>query len=234
MSTETTAQTTNSAETTAAAPTAVETKVPDAAAAAATTSKEATDKATQASLVTTTEAKVPDTKTPAAATTEVKPVVPEKYALTLPKDSKLGADVVAKIETLAKAKGWSNERAQEAVEERNAWEAERAQDQSTQIQHLNDKVWKEELASDPQYGGQKFEENGHLASKAAERFGGKEFSEQLKAMKLNHQPMLFKFLANVGRAMESDKAILDSKNPGDSSLPLEQRMYPDMYKTKES
>lgn len=190
-------------------------------------------KAALESMVTKTdEAAKPKEEVPAANT--AKPAVPEKYDLKLPTDSKLGTDVVAKIETLAKEKGWSNERAQEAIDERSQWQAEAAAAQSQQIMHLNDKEWPEQLAKDPDVGGQKFEESGHLAYKAAERFGGKAFADELKTLKLNHQPLLFKYLVSVGRAMESDKGVFPNINsPGKSNLPKEQQMYPDMYKTKE-
>lgn len=233
MSEQAVAQTTNSAETKAVETTAVETKTVETKAPETKTVETKATETPAASMISESEVKTESKKEePAAKAPEAKPVVPEKYDLKLPQDSKLSADVVAKIEANAKAKGWTQERAQEAVDERDAWEAQRAQDQSQQIQHLNDKVWKEELAIDPEYGGQKFEESGHFAHKAAERYGGKEFADQLKSMKLNHQPMLFKFLVNVGRSMESDKAVNLNKQTG-SSLPKEQQMYPDMYKNKE-
>lgn len=171
----------------------------------------------------------PDTK--ADPTEAAKPAVPEKYELKLPDGSKLGADAVAKVEALAKEKGWTNERAQEALEQRHAAVSEFEQVQASSLKNLNEVTWKEQLQADPDVGGQKFEQSGHLAYKAAERFGGKEFADQLKAMNLNHQPMLFKYLVKVGRAMESDNFVPNNpKAPG--SEPPEKRMYPDMYKDK--
>lgn len=161
---------------------------------------------------------------------EAKPAVPEKYELKLPENSALKPEYLAKVESLAKEKGWSQERAQEAVDERSSWEAERAQEQVRLLTELNDKTWKEELIADPEFGGQKFDEYGHLAAKAIERFGGKEVLEKLKADKLNHNPTLFRIMARVGKAMESDKIVNTNQQQRAVNIPLEQRMYPDMFK----
>lgn len=218
---------------TPAAATAAPVVVPKAEPKVETTTEPA--KAPPESMVTKTEVPAEVKKEEAPAAAAVKSVVPEKYDLKLPKDSKLGTDAVAKIETLAKEKGWSNERAQEAIDERSQWQAEAAAAQSNEIKHLNEKVWKDQLISDPEVGGKDFEQNGHLAFKAAERFGGKEFAQALKTLHLNHQPMFFKHLVGVGKAMESDTGVFPNINsPGNSKLPKEQQMYPDMYKSKEN
>lgn len=223
------AQTTNSAEqtTTEVAPAVEKTEAPVA-------------EKPQESMVTTEEkpveaAPAAEEKKPEAKPEEAKPAIPEKYELKLPEGSKLGGEQLAKIEALAKEKGWSQERAQEAVDERNAWQVEREQAQAQEIQRLNDKIWLEELKKDPDIGGTKFEESGHIAFKAAERFGGKEFADQLKQLKLNHHPQLFKFLVSVGRSMESDKIVMGATNTKGAGTRPEQRMYPDSpeFKSKE-
>lgn len=161
---------------------------------------------------------------------EAKPAVPEKYELKLPADSKLDAAYVAKVESLAKEKGWSNERAQESIDDRHAAITEYEQQQAVQLATFNDKTWKEELMNDPDVGGQKFEESGHLAFKGAEWLFGKEGAAELKAMKLNHNPMLFKGCVKLGRANESDKIVIPGDQTTSGKLPLEQQMYPNMFK----
>lgn len=170
---------------------------------------------------------------PDAKTDPAKPAVPDKYELKLPDGSKLGKADVAKVESLAREKGWSNEQAQVALEQRHAAVSEFEAGQVQSVKTLNDTTWKEQLMADPEVGGQKFEQSGHLAYKAVERFGGKEFADELKAMHLNHQPKLFKMLVNIGRAMESDRFITNNPSAAGGKLPPEARMYPEMYKKKE-
>lgn len=178
------------------------------------------------------EPKKEEEKSPAEKQIE-KPAVPDKYELKLPDGSKLGKVDVAKVESLAREKGWSQEKAQEVLNDRHAFRSEMEQQQSQTIKDLNEKTWKEQLMADPEVGGQKFEQSGHLAYKAVERFGGKEFADQLKAMNLNHQPELFKMLVNIGKAMESDKFVTNNPSAAGGKVPPEARMYPEMFKKKE-
>lgn len=164
-----------------------------------------------------------------------KPAVPEKYELKLPQGSQLEPSYLEKVASLAKEKGWSNARAQEYIDDRHAAVAEYQTKQQADLQTLNLKTWKEELMADPDFGGKNFEVSGHLAYKAAERFGGKEFAEVLKTSQLNHHPQLFRFLVRVGKAMESD-TFVESKNTSPGRGTQEDKLraaYPSMFKTKE-
>lgn len=220
-------------ETPAAVQTAAETKVVETqvADAPAKDSAEKQDPAKPATAEDKTAPKVEDKK-PEAKAPEVK-AVPDKYELKLPDNSKLGASDIAKIEALAKERGWSNDRAQEALSERSAWESERDQAHNQTLDNLHEKVWLEQLQADAEVGGQAFEQNSHLAGKALERFLKPDELKALTAMKLNRQPILFKLAARIGKAMESDKAIIN-QNHGNTSVPKEQQMYPGMFKNKES
>lgn len=213
-------------ETATAAPEAEKTQQTES-----TTPKEGAEKTAPESMVTLAEVEKPkEGEKEKTETTAAK--IPEKYDLKLPKDSKLDATYLEKVQAIAKEKGWTNERAQEHIEERHAAITEFETGQRRELETLNDKTWKEELFADPDFGGKNFEQNGHMAYKAAERFGGKEFADSMKAMKLNHHPQLFKFLVRVGRAMESDKIVTTNERTS-GSMPIEQRLYPNMFKSKE-
>lgn len=158
---------------------------------------------------------------------KVTPAVTEKFELKLPDGSKLDANYLTKAEALAKEKGWNNERAQEHINDRNAAIIEYEQEQQQALSIMNDKTWKEQLMNDPDFGGKNFEENGILAHKAAEKFGGKEFADEIKSLKLNHHPKFFPFLVRIAKAMDQDKFV-NTNNNLKGSEPVEKNWYPNM------
>jgi hypothetical protein len=205
-------------------------KVEATAPAEAQTTEPKKEAETPASLATaeaaTAEPKKTETKTDA-------PAVPAKYELKLPEGSKFDATFTGKVEALAKEKQWSQERAQEYIDERHAWDAEREQAQLQQLSTLNDKTWKDELMADPDIGGQKFEQSGHLAHKGAEWLGGKEFADALKAAKLNHHPQLFRGLVKLGRAGAPDTLANPTHKITNGKQAQERSWYPEMFEKKE-
>lgn len=166
---------------------------------------------------------------------EVKPAVPEKYELKLPEGSQADASYLESVAALAKEKKWSNERAQEHVDAQLSAVSDYVKKQQSDLQNLNGKTWKEELMNDPDFGGKHFEENGHIAYKAAVALAGKEFADELKAMNLNHHPRLFKLLVRAGKQMEPDK-LVESKHTTSGKQTKEEKLkaaYPSMYKEKD-
>lgn len=143
-----------------------------------------------------------------------KPAVPEKYELKLPEGSNADASYLEKVASLAKEKGWTNERAQEYVDDRHAAIVEHAETQKQELLNLNGKTWMEELQKDPDVGGAKFKESGELAYEGAVRAFGKEFADELKAMNLNHHPRLFKGLVKLGREMQPDQLVKGTQTQG--------------------
>jgi len=187
--------------------------------------------------VVTPEVAATESPAPETLVTEEKAATPEekpepKFELKLPEGSKLDANYLQSIEALAKEKGWTNERAQEAVDERHAALTEFEAQQSQALADLNDKTWKDELMKDSEVGGQKFEESGHLAMKGAEWAFGKEFAEELKSLKLNHHPKLFKGLVKIGRERANDKIVMPNQITKGTTRP-EEAWYPSMF-NKES
>jgi hypothetical protein len=184
-----------------------------------------------------TEAKAPESMVSEGAkaqeTTQTKTPEAKAYELKLPEGSKFDATFTAKVEALAKEKNWSNERAQEFIDERHAWETEFVQAQQQHYTTLNEKTWKEQLMADPDVGGQKFEENGHLAFKGAEWLFGKEGAEQIKAANLNHHPLLFKGLVKLGRAGAPDKLANPNHQITTGKQAPERSWYPEMFEKKE-
>lgn len=210
----------------AEAPKATETPVeaPKEAAPAATEAK--TEAAPEAKTEVKEEAKAEPT-----TATEKKEEKVEKYDLKLPEGSTWDASKVEAVASLAKEKGWSNERAQQYIEDGHVHEARIAESNAAHLKTLNETSWKQEIEKDPEFGGAQFEKSGHHFYRAVETFAGKEFAEELKTMNLNHHPKLFKMMARVGRAIDGDKIVISGKPNNDTAgIPIERRLYPDMFK----
>lgn len=206
----------------------------------------ATESKTADPVVTTTEVKeitptVVETKTAEpvvekkeeAKTTETKQAsdaVHKEIELKLPEKTLLDPSIIEKAKTLAKEKGWSNERAQEYVQDQHSAVEEYNVKAQESLKSKNETEWKQELFNDKEIGGAKFEESAHLAARAAKAFGGDAFVDKLKTMNLNYYPDLFKMLTRVGKAMADDTAIMPNTHYSGATVPPEQNWYPNMFK----
>lgn len=153
-------------------------------------------------------------KEEAADKTKEKPIeVPEKYDLKLPEGSKLDQKAIEGVAEYAKAQKLTNEQAQAVLERDNAVATQYAETMTNQLKSMNETTWKDQLVADKDFGGTNFEASGRLAARGAEAFFGAEFTEELKAMNLNHHPKLFKGFVKIGRAMMDDKLVLGSDKP---------------------
>lgn len=165
--------------------------------------------AAEATLATTTQAETPAQDKP--------------LELKIPDGSKLEQADLDGILALAKEKGLNQEQAQLVLDNKHA--AIQSFEEKTQqaLSTLNDKTWKEELIADKEVGGKDFETNGILAHKAAETFFGKEFADELKTMKLNHHPKLFRGLVKIAKAMKDDTYVHPGATGG--TKPIEEVFY---------
>lgn len=156
-------------------------------------------------------------------TVEAKPSAPEKYELNLPEKSAIEPEMLGKVEAYAKANNLSNEQAQAVLNHNHEIVNSYVESANKKLAGLNEVTWKDELIKDEEFGGSKFQENGELAAKAAEKFFGKEFVDELKTMNLNHHPKLFRGFVRIAKAMQNDKFV----NPGMSSgsTPIEDIFY---------
>ncbi len=172
----------------------------------------------------------PVEKKETAETEKVSDAVPKEIELKLPEKTLLDPSIIEKAKTLAKEKGWSNERAQEYVQDQHSALEEYNVKATEDLKSKNETTWKQELYNDKEIGGAKFEESAHLAARAAKAFGGEEFADKLKTMNLNYYPDLFKMLTRVGKAMADDTAIMPNTHYSAANVPAEQNWYPNMFK----
>lgn len=163
------------------------------------------------------------------------PKPPETYELKARKDSPLLKDDLAEIESLAKAKGLSQEDAQKMVEGK---EADHDKFFQRQQQQARDQMasWRKEVESDKEIAGsdgKAFKENVELAHRALSRFADEPFKKVLAESGLGNNPHLIRTFLRIGKGMADDKAVLDGKStsPG-AKTSLEQKMYPTHFKEK--
>lgn len=128
------------------------------------------------------------------------PKVPDSYELTVPEgaESYIEADDIAEIQAIAKAKGWTAEQAQQALDEHADAIAERSAS------------FRAEVDSDPVYGGKNLEQTQIQATRALERMWPKGSPEHAALGKLltktgfgNHR-LIVGGLANLGKLMQED------------------------------
>jgi len=88
------------------------------------------------------------------------------------------------------------------------------------------KTWVEEAKSDPEFGGEKFDQNVAVAVKARDSFGNPEFSEMLDVSGLGNHPEMIRFLNRVGRAISEEKVVVGGFNVAPQTR--ESLLYPSM------
>lgn len=157
------------------------------------------------------EVKAPDAKAP----DEVKPVVPEKYELKLPEGSPLVAAHVEKVAAFAKDKGLSNDQAQVILERESDAVKSFADGQKQKLDNLADVEWPKLAKSDPEIGGDKYNESVETAHRALAKFGTPKLMEELKLTGYGNHPELIRVFAKVGKMMSSDKIVI----PGSQAVP---------------
>lgn len=128
------------------------------------------------------------------------PKAPDSYELKVPEgaESYIEADDIAEIQAIAKAKGWTAEQAQQALDEH----ADAIADRSA--------AFRAEVDSDPVYGGKNLEQTQIQATRALERMWPKGSKEHEALGKLltktgfgNHR-LIVGGLANLGKLMQED------------------------------
>lgn len=138
--------------------------------------------------------------------------VPEKYELKMPEKSLLEQADLDEVATYAKEKKLSNEQAQALLNEKN-------QDRAVFHQRLMDKhnqtadAWTDEIKSDPEIGGTKYEESSIFAKKAFDAFAPPGLQKAFAETRLGNHPLLFKWAVRVGRAMSPKTLVSPNANP---------------------
>lgn len=144
---------------------------------------------------------------------------PEKYELKLPEGQEyLDADDVKAIEVIGRAKGWSNQQAQAALEEHiEAIDTQKAR-------------FLEETKADPVWGGDKLDATLLLANKALDRLHpkgdkeGERFRRMLTRSGYGNNLAVISHLAKLGKMMAEDGSI-PAGTAGGEKKSAEQLLY---------
>jgi hypothetical protein len=135
---------------------------------------------------------------------------PEKYELTVPEGAEayLDADDLKHIETVARAKGWTNEVAQEAIEEHaDALAAQSA-------------AFRSQTEKDSTYGGEHLAETQRLVATVLDKFApdddplGKALRRDLARSGYGNKLSVVSMLARIGKAMSEDQPGQTSASGG--------------------
>lgn len=173
---------------------------------------------------TSTEGTQTETGTKDGAVDDGKPKPPEKYALTIPDDAKtwITTDDLKEIEVTARAAGWTNEQAQEAVEKH----ADRLIDQSAAFRAATE--------ADETYGGDHLAETQRLAQSAIDKLRpagtaqGDAFRGLLARSGYGNKLEVVSFLADLGKLMAEDSPAHAGGGGGAPKKDAAAVLYPKM------
>lgn len=158
-------------------------------------------------------ASAPPATPPATPTPPVAPVVPEKYNLTLPKDSPLDPKALARIEANAKAQGLSQEAAEKELARENEAVSEFHNHQKETLKQAQS-TWVDAGRADPEIGGEAFKQNVELAKRVVSRFGTDAFKSELEKTGLGNHPELLRVFTRIGKSMREDQLVIPSAQAG--------------------
>lgn len=138
---------------------------------------------------------------------EQKPVgAPEKYEFKFPEGVSVDAAMLAKFEPILKEAGLSQEQAQKLADVQLEFKQQEAKaQQDAWVAQLA--TWAEEVRTDKEIGGQKFDENLKAAQSALARFGSPELKQLLDSTGLGNHPELVRLCAKIGKAMAEDTFV---------------------------
>lgn len=134
---------------------------------------------------------------------EVQNTPPEPQEIEIKVPEGANEELVTAFKGVAKEIGLDSAKAQKIVDVFIQAEQKLVQAQQNEWRETQ-KRWYEEVMTDPEFGGAKFEHNKNLANRALEKFGGEELIEFLKNAGLTNFPPLVRAFMRIGKAMEPD------------------------------
>lgn len=177
----------------------------------------------------------PKESTEAAVETKEEQTEPEKKADEPKQDSK---EVDAKLElkdgltqadldevqSMMKEYSLSKEAAQKILDSRANFVSSIDSAQKERMKKVAD-GWKTESMNDPEIGGDKLVKSVNMADRAIKMFAPQGFREILDETGLGNHPLLVKFLARVGKQIDSDSIEKPLKSGVTEGLSIEDRFY---------
>ncbi len=154
------------------------------------------------------------------------PVVPEKYDLKLEEGSLLDPSHVEQFESFAKEKKMTQEQAQEFLQREHKAIQSFYESQQQKFEQTKE-AWKQQTISDPEIGGEKFNENIELAHRALKQFGSETFMQAIESTGYGNHPEMVRVFARIGKMMAESKIVTPGTQTGGPSKNMADIFYGD-------
>lgn len=142
---------------------------------------------------------------------------PDEYAdFAVGEGAEIDADVLNDFKGIAKELGLTQEGAQKLIDLQTAMAAKSEKALTDSREGLR-KQWSEAVRNDPEFGGEKYDENVAIAAKTMQAFGDDTLRTLLNDSGLGNHPALVKFCHRIGKAISEDRLVM----PGTQAPPAE-------------
>lgn len=144
------------------------------------------------------------------------------YDFTLPEGFTANEELAGELKVLAKENGLSKEVAQKFADLGVKMQQQQAEAWQTQVDQ-----WAEQVKTDKELGGEKFDENISLAKQALDKFGGQELKDLLQSTGFGNHPAIVKAFYNIGKSV-SDDTLVVSNGTSKEAKSTADVMFPNM------
>ena len=131
------------------------------------------------------------------------------FDIKLKKDSILNKYDLEDVVEFAKENKLSKDQATAILDKQEALVNSFLKAQNTQ-HDKNVEDWRQEIQTDPEYGGEKLKANSENAKRVVQKYGSKEFINLLNETGYGDNPEVFKFLSKLGGLMSDDNLIVNN------------------------
>lgn len=177
---------------------------------------------TNASDTTLADAANATTEAPKAEEPKVEePKVPETYDLKMPEGVELDKAAADEFTAVAKELKLDNPTAQKLADVAAKMAQRQTEKHAALVQS-----WVEQIKTDKEIGGDKFEENLAVAQRALNEFGSPELKDVLNASGLGNHPAVVKAFYNAGKRISQDRIVTGSPKGGETDVA--KKLFPNM------
>lgn len=141
------------------------------------------------------------------------PQAPEKYELKMLDGSPLDPSDIATVSAFAKAKGLSNEQAQQLLDQRHE-AAVGFRDRQQALLSQRRTEWEAAVKADKDLGGTNLPQTIQHIQRAMTRFATEEFKRLVDESGYGNHPEFVRVFAAIGKAMSEDRTILAGAGSG--------------------
>lgn len=157
---------------------------------------------------------------------------PVEYEFTIPDGFEAHEEAINDFKTMASEMKLPQEQAQKLMDKYHELRRAEFEQQQTRLNEAMAKEWGNQyktIASDPEFGGEKFDASRGAVAFALHKFGGQRtedgkypLAEALKDCGMANHPELFRFFARVGNyCREAGPAVSDSREAAKQKSPAD-------------